>query len=381
MGRLSYKQGQEASALVSPCTGRIPEPYTPCARGETSRLSGHAKARQAVRMRSSFTLCKRNLRFVTPCSVLLAALLAACDDDLSERADASLAPDSGSVLDAATYEEPRDCIELPSNTATVALDVFRDDWGGSCRPEGARDAAFLWTAPAAGRYLFHTRAAASEGETAALTFDDAAGGEVERSPILSVLDGACEGDELVCTETNVSLEEGWLTRTVARLEADQTVTIVLDLPGSVDDPSAEAAELHYLALLEIEPVACAEIDLGDEAEAHWDGQIFGTHPPIGPVSCSPDTRGAPTEKSWLYRAPVAGRYIVSLEADYTPVALAAFTEGCLEELECVAAGENEVASLEVELEADQVLTLVGSARSTGDSDWRFTLDIALQTEP
>jgi len=275
------------------------------------------------------------------------------------------------------YEEPRGCIDMEAPVALVSFAELRDDQAPSCGSEDQPDIALRWRAPQTGRYLFHATEYYWDEDTgqppppAPLTFlDELLNGGSYSAPAMALLEGDCEGRELLCAQRNVSLEEGSFTRGVLRLERDQVVTVVLE-------PTAESRVL-LASQLAVGPVACGENDLGSSPSARIEDWGSGVSAPIGPVSCTPDEHGAPAEHSWRYRAPSAGRYRATLqEMNGETVALAVFDAACLDERDCALGEEGEVATLELDLGADEEITLVVSARNSGDRDVSFTLAIEL----
>ena len=205
----------------------------------------------------------------------------------------------------------------------------------SCGGELGADAAFAWTAPQTGRYVFST-----EGST----FDT----------ILAVLRDDCRGTEIACSDDTLDLTSSL----VVDLEAGDAVTAVVDGYGDASGPFS--LDIHELTC----PDGVLDERLGidvlpDAAPGRLDRMR---------ASCAP---AAAREAALAFRAPADGTYRFDASRSNFEATVAVLRDDCSgEELAC---GDDNV---ELALFAGaEVVVVVDGAMAHED---RFTLGVTLR---
>ncbi|WP_437984165.1 MXAN_6577-like cysteine-rich protein [Sorangium sp. So ce117] len=152
-------------------------------------------------------------------------------------------------------------------------DAIRPSCGGADSP----DASYIFTAPAAGTYVFDTFGSAF-------------------NTILELHDGACDGDVLTCSDDS---REGSQSRATVELDAGQKVVAVID--------GFEGARGPYKLNVDAwAPPACPMVDLGSTYPQTVTGHTSGLDGVLQPPSeCA---TGNSPEISYSFTAPIAGRY-------------------------------------------------------------------------
>lgn len=142
---------------------------------------------------------------------------------------------------------------LPARAEGSTVGVSDEFFGSSCASGGiAADAAFTWTAPAAGRY--HISTAGSDFDT-----------------LVFVREGGCEGREIGCNDD----ANGELTSEVSLdLESCQTITVIVD---GFD----EAAEGNFVLTIEGTETSCE-----DGRDDDGDGMVDCEDPDCFSAECA-----------------------------------------------------------------------------------------------
>lgn len=206
--------------------------------------------------------------------------------------------------------------------------------GSSCGGADAPEHTYLWTAPFDGLFTFDTFGSA---------FDT----------VLHVLDGACEGVELVCSDDSVLDATSGV---VAELAGGQMVTLVVDGFGFDAGPY----NLHVDWLDGFCPVldAGSTVPLEDFNTTLSGGNSGGT-------SCG---GWFADDVTYTWAAPMAGTYRFAVEAGY-PWVLAVRSTCGGSELACTSAlegGPGQDLSVELDLGELVVIQVDGLGRETGD---------------
>ncbi|WP_437976335.1 MXAN_6577-like cysteine-rich protein [Sorangium sp. So ce295] len=147
----------------------------------------------------------------------------------------------------------------------------------TCGAADSPDASYMFTAPAAGKYVFDTFGSGF-------------------NTILELHDGACDGDVLTCSD---DAGEGSQSRATVELRAGQTVVAVID--------GFEGARGPYTLNVDAwAPPACPMMDLGSAYPQTITGRTSGRD---GVLQPPPDcATGNSPEVSYSFTAPIAGRY-------------------------------------------------------------------------
>ncbi|HWB74839.1 MAG TPA: hypothetical protein VG755_07780 [Nannocystaceae bacterium] len=131
---------------------------------------------------------------------------------------------------------PTDMLALPAmfeGDTTRAGSSFAGPCGGAAAP----DASFVFTAPHAGSFAFDTLAGCPISDELGPSHDLPI---CPMDTVLYALDGECDGDVLACADDSF----GTASVLGLQLEAEQTVTIVVDGVGAIGGPfTLRASEL------------------------------------------------------------------------------------------------------------------------------------------
>jgi len=217
------------------------------------------------------------------------------------------------------------------------------DTSGSCGGSSGPDIAYTWTAPAGGTYTF---------DTVGSSFDN----------VLYIKDATCTGTNLVCN--NGTGNSSTVTQTVT---AGQRVVVVID--GYL------STSYGPFVLNIASATACVDQDLGTATgPGVARGSTTGSSDDMT-ATCGGAMRGP--DVSFLWRAPVAGRYIFDTTGSSFDTVLTARTATCsAAELGCnndAAMGATHSAlTLTVTSGRVLVLTIDGFNGATGD----FVLNVA-----
>jgi hypothetical protein len=153
-----------------------------------------------------------------------------------------------------------------------------DSFTTSCGAGSSPDTAFTWTAPSTNFYAF---------DTSGSGFDT----------VVALLDGACNGDELICSNENSASPQG---RVVAKVSKDQQVVVVVD--GNLGESGD--------GVVKVAPVTCPATDLSDQPLPATLSTVEGTNTHEG--ACG----GADTpEKAIRYVAQADDLYRFSVTSD------------------------------------------------------------------
>ncbi|MGK4007578.1 MXAN_6577-like cysteine-rich protein [Sorangium sp. So ce1036] len=144
-----------------------------------------------------------------------------------------------------------------------------------CGHTGSPDAAYTFTAPAEGVYVFDTFGSAYD-------------------TLLELRDGGCDGAVLACNDDAQGRPQSRITE---RLTAGQTVVALVDGAGGESGP-------FTLNISAWAPPPCPIVELGPSISQSVEGTTSGFDDHLAPP-CNP---GRSPEVSHSFTAPVAGRY-------------------------------------------------------------------------
>ncbi|MFW6023774.1 MAG: hypothetical protein ACOC9O_03420 [Myxococcota bacterium] len=246
----------------------------------------------------------------------------------------------GGVVDSSLPD--LDCVDevLGEPPVEVALDTtdLGDDYEASCGGAGAPDRAFQFTAPRDDFYRFHTTGSAIE-------------------TVLSLRDGDCDAEELVCSDVQDGVHRSEILR---RLEGGQRVVAILD------GRSGDLGEATFRA----EPVECPTIQLND-VPLPVEQSTVGRAPYEG-VTCVTEEHGA---RAYRFTAPQDGHYsflAVATDESFQPsVTLEAGPACGGTSLQCNTGGFGQAEVLRYLAEGEHVTVIVAGRHGDGD----FELDV------